>query len=221
MFLFGEHVNVSVSRWTWVGEHDKKIWNILWAHGTKYCMMWRNILPHAQGWIIKMDKNINGWKIKIDQQNLFTTKSYVSIQILPIHNQDVCVNRKHHLFISKRYVPIMNWDIMRPHIFYTISTCFLFEFSLLNLLSLGAFLLLEKSNCIISPFPLELFSSIFYITTTYLQFLNIYFIWQIFFHNNGHTKHLGNHDWILWAIPTQPCAVVSIFKNYIRDIWLW
>jgi hypothetical protein len=82
-------------------------------------------------------------------------------------------------------------------------------------------LLLEKSNCIISPFPLELFSSIFYITTTYLQFLNIYFIWQIFFHNNGHTKHLGNHDWILWAIPTQPCAVVSIFKNYIRDIWLW
>jgi hypothetical protein len=29
-----------------------------------------------------------------------------------------------------------------------------------------------------------------------------------------------NDEQILWAVPTQPCAVVSIFKNYIRVIWV-
>jgi hypothetical protein len=24
----------------------------------------------------------------------------------------------------------------------------------------------------------------------------------------------------MWAVPTQPCAVVSIFKSYIRVIWV-
>jgi hypothetical protein len=38
---------------------------------------------------IKMIK----WMNKIeDEHNLFITKSYVLIQILPIHNQKVCVN---------------------------------------------------------------------------------------------------------------------------------
>ncbi len=50
---------------------------------------------------------------------------------------------KHHLFISKMYVPIKNWDSMRSPILYTISTCFLFEFSILNFFCLGAFLLFE------------------------------------------------------------------------------
>jgi hypothetical protein len=61
-------------------------------------------------------------KIKKDEHNMFTTKSYVSIQTLPIHNRKVCVNPKHHLFISKRYVPIRNWNTtMKPHIFYLIK----------------------------------------------------------------------------------------------------
>jgi hypothetical protein len=50
---------------------------------------------------------------------------------------------KHHFFISKRYVSIRNWNSMRPHILYTISTYFLFEFDLPNLLCLGSLLLLE------------------------------------------------------------------------------
>jgi hypothetical protein len=44
---------------------------------------------------MKMDGK-NGWKIKIDEkkdkQVLFTTKSYVSIQTLPLHNWEICVN---------------------------------------------------------------------------------------------------------------------------------
>ncbi len=65
---------------------------------------------------------------------------------------------------------------MKLHIFYTISTCFLFEFNLSNLLCLGAPLLLEESNCIFFPFSLELPSSNFFTTTTHLQLLNIYFM---------------------------------------------
>jgi hypothetical protein len=73
-----------------------------------------------------------------------------------VHNQELCVNPnntssqprgmcqpKHHVFISKKYVFIRNWDSMKPHILYTISTYFLFEFNLSNLLCLGAFFLLE------------------------------------------------------------------------------
>jgi hypothetical protein len=71
---------------------------------------------------------------KKDEINIFTTKSYVLIQILPVHNrevfvyqtplvhlQEIRVNRnttfssprgmcqlKQQLFISKRYVPIKN-----------------------------------------------------------------------------------------------------------------
>jgi len=50
--------------------------------------MWRNILPHVHGWTIIMDEKrwmnqINGWikskgwKIKMNEHNLFATKSYV------------------------------------------------------------------------------------------------------------------------------------------------
>jgi hypothetical protein len=61
---------------------------------------------------------------KKDEQNMFTTKNYVSIQTLLIHNWKLHVNKKHHFFISKRYVPIKNWDTMRLHILYTIQFVF-------------------------------------------------------------------------------------------------
>ncbi len=79
------------------------------------------------------------------------------------------------MFIFKRYVPIRNWDNMKPHILYTISTYFLFEFNLSNVLCLIALLLLEESNYIFSPSPSKLPSSDFSMVTTHLQFLNIYF----------------------------------------------
>ncbi len=113
----------------------------------------------------------------------------IKIWTKPIHNKKLCVNPnftssqlrgmcqlKHHMFISKRYVPIKNWDNMKPHILY--SNCFLFEFNLSNLLCLKAFLLIEESNCILSPSPLELPRSNFSMPITHLQFLNIYFIME-------------------------------------------
>jgi hypothetical protein len=71
------------------------LWNILFTHGIEYFMMWKNILPHVHGWNIKWMKNYNGWNMnkKKDEGNFFTTKNYVSIQILPLHNRDVCVNQ--------------------------------------------------------------------------------------------------------------------------------
>jgi hypothetical protein len=101
-----------------------------------------------------MMKNKNGWKTKMDEMDEKNrwTKGWTK----HVHNQKLCVNLnttssqlrgmcqpKHDMFISKRYVPIRNWNNMRQHIFYTISTWFLFEFSLSNLLCPGAFLLLE------------------------------------------------------------------------------
>jgi hypothetical protein len=95
----------------------------------------------------KMDEQKNGWKIKIDEKKRWSKHVY---------NQELCVDPniicsqlkgmcqlKHHMFISNKYVPIRNWDNMRPHILYTISTYFLFEFNLLNLLCLRTFLLFE------------------------------------------------------------------------------
>jgi len=44
----------------------------------------------------KWMKKLNGWKKlneKKDEQAMFATKSYVSIQTLPLHNQEICVNR--------------------------------------------------------------------------------------------------------------------------------
>jgi len=79
------------------------------------------------------------------------------------------------MFISKKYVPIGNWNNMRPHIFNTISHYFLFEFNLSNLLRLISFLPLEEENCILFPFQPKLTSSIFSIATIHLQLLQIYF----------------------------------------------
>jgi len=59
--------------------------------------------------------------------------------------------QKHYLFISKRFVPIGNWNNMKAHILNTISHYFLFEFSLSNLLNLRSFLPLEEENCSLSP----------------------------------------------------------------------
>jgi hypothetical protein len=64
------------------------------THGIEYIMMWKNILSHVHRWIIIMDekrwmnkikemKNWNEWKTKMkeqnkmDEHNLFATKSYV------------------------------------------------------------------------------------------------------------------------------------------------
>jgi len=219
--LFGESVNMNMNRWTRLNFCR----NILLTHSKEYFMTWRNIFPCVQRW------KKNGWKIiryeQKDEQNIFTTKSYVSIQTLFIHNREICVNQnticsfpkgmfplriktirdytlfipfqlyfiwmqsfkplmsrsilvtwrikwmknknrwtklvknkklfvnpnstfsqlkgmcqlKHHLFISKRYVPIRNWDNMRSHIIY--STYFLLQIKFSNLLCLGIFLLLE------------------------------------------------------------------------------
>jgi hypothetical protein len=84
---------------------------------------------------------------------LFTTKRFTSIETLPVHLQEVCSHweLKHYLFISKKYVPIGNWNNMKPHILKNISHCFLFEFSLSNLLRLRSFLPLEEENCIFPP----------------------------------------------------------------------
>jgi hypothetical protein len=97
----GDCYLVNVWAWAWAGEHEqvskiKNFGNISLTHGIEYCMTWRIILPHVQGWKMKMDTK-KRWKIQIDEQkkdehNLFIIKSYVSIQTLPIHNRKVCVN---------------------------------------------------------------------------------------------------------------------------------
>ncbi len=101
-----------------------------------------------------------------------------------VHNQELCVNpnstcsqlrgicqSKHHLFISKRYVEKI-WS----HTFFTpFQLTFYLNLVFQTSLCVGSFLLLEESNCILSPSPPELPSSIFSTTTTCLQLLNIYF----------------------------------------------
>ncbi len=121
--------------------------------------------------------NKNGWKkcTKKIEHNMFTTNSYVLIQTLHVQNRKVCVNRNTTCSFPKKYVPVRNWNNMKSHILYTISTCFLLEFNLSNLLCLKAFLLLKESYCILSPSPPKLPSSIFSTFTICLQFLNIYF----------------------------------------------
>jgi hypothetical protein len=75
------------------------------------------------------------WTKQKDERKMFTTKNYASIQILPIHNQELCVNpnsthsqprimcqSKFYPFTTKRYVFIetpfvhfqeicVNWNI--------------------------------------------------------------------------------------------------------------
>ncbi len=135
----GDCYLVNVSKWAWTCEQNWIFWNILLTHGTKYCMMWRNMLPCVQGWKIKIDEK-KRWKIHVHRQKLCVNPNTTSSQLKGIYQL------KHHMFISNGYVPIRNWDIMRLHILYTISTYFLFEFSLSNHLCLTTFLLLEGQN---------------------------------------------------------------------------
>jgi hypothetical protein len=82
---------VSVWTWAWANEHDQifleyftDTWHIILHDVEEYFSMCPRV------------KNKNGWKIKHmkkkDEQNLFTTKSYVLIQTQPLHNQEICVN---------------------------------------------------------------------------------------------------------------------------------
>ncbi len=52
----------------------------------------------------------NGWKIityeQKDEQNLFTTKNYVAIQTLLIHNQEICVNQNTTCLFPKGMFPL-------------------------------------------------------------------------------------------------------------------
>jgi hypothetical protein len=81
-------------------EHVRKIefFGIFhWHMAQNNCITWRNILPCVQGWKNKTNERIKWMKNKIDEQkdeqNMFTTNSYVSIQKLPLHNWKVCVNQ--------------------------------------------------------------------------------------------------------------------------------
>jgi hypothetical protein len=55
--------------------------------------------------------------------------------------------------------------------------------------------MLEESNCILSPSPPKLHSSIFSTSSTHLQIAKHQFYnGKKENYNNGHTKHLGNYD---------------------------
>jgi hypothetical protein len=154
--LFGKHGSMNVNRWTWASEQDRIFFEIFYwpqknigryflTHGKEYIMMWRNILPHVHGWTKLWMKHNNGWTQPICNQKLCANVNSTSSQ-----PKGLC-QLKHYMFISKRYVPIGNYN-MRPHILNTISPYFLFEFSLSNLLCLRSFLPLEEKNCIFPPF---------------------------------------------------------------------
>ncbi len=128
-----------------------------------------NILSHVHGWTKKWMKNITRWTQYVHNQQLCVNPNSTCSQL-----RGMC-QLKHHMFISKRYVPIRNWNNMKSHILYTISTYFLLEFNISSLLCIGAFLLLKKTNYVLSSFPPKLRSSIFSTITIRLQFLNIYF----------------------------------------------
>ncbi len=100
------------------------------------------------------------------------------------------------MFISKKYVPIGNWNNMRPHIFNTILHIFIFEFNLSNLLCLTHFCHLKKKTTLFPPSPPEFTSSIFSTVTIHLQLLHIYFTMSTKIYKSGQTKDFGNYDWI-------------------------
>ncbi len=130
---------------------------------------WNIIMDEKDGWIKLNGKaKLNGWTQYVRNQELCANVNSTSSQ-----PRGLCQS-KHYLFISKRYVPIGNWNNMKPHILNTISHL-LFEFNLSNLLCLRSFLSLEKKNYIFPPSPPELTNSIFYTITIHLQLLHIYF----------------------------------------------
>ncbi len=106
---------------------------------------------------------------------MFISKRYVSIKTPLLHLQEVCVNWITTFSSPRGMFPLGIETIWGHPLFIPFQPVFLFEFNLSNLLCLGSFLLFEESKCIISPFPPKLPSSIFSITTTSLQLLNIYF----------------------------------------------
>jgi hypothetical protein len=57
-------------------------------------------------WMKKYMNNKIGWKIKTNEHNLFTTKNYVSIQILHVHNWKVCVNQNVTYSFPKGMLPL-------------------------------------------------------------------------------------------------------------------
>ncbi len=102
-------------------------------------------------------------------------QEYVSIKTPLLHLQEVCVNWITTFSSPRGMFPLGIETIWGHPLFIPFQPVFLFEFNLSNLLCLGSFLLFEESKCIISPSPPKLPSSIFSITTTCLQLLNIYF----------------------------------------------
>jgi hypothetical protein len=91
---------------------------------------------------------------------LFTTKRFVSIETLPVHLQKVC----------------SHWELKQyeaAHFQYHF-TLFLIWIQSIKL-CFKSFLPLEEENCILSPSPHELTSSIFSTSRIHLQLLHIYF----------------------------------------------
>jgi hypothetical protein len=67
---------------------------------------------------------------KKDEQNMFTTKSYVSIQTLPLHIQEVCVNRNTTYSSPKCMFPLGFKTICDCTFSIPFQPIFLLEFSL-------------------------------------------------------------------------------------------
>jgi hypothetical protein len=132
--------------WTWVGEHDQIFWEY-------FVDTWHEILHDVEEYfasyprIKKTDEKLKQTfflKMKKDEQNLFITKSYVSIQILPFHNREVCVNRNTTCSSPRSMFPLKIESIWYCTFSIPFQPVFLFEFNISNLLCLGTFLLLEE-----------------------------------------------------------------------------
>jgi hypothetical protein len=64
-------------------------------------------------WKDKMDGKYKYMK-KMDEQNMFTTNSYVLIQTLPLHNWEVCVNQNTACSFPRGMFPLgieTIWDL--------------------------------------------------------------------------------------------------------------
>jgi hypothetical protein len=103
---------------TWM--NDNYGWNIIMDEKIKGMTFW--FMDEKLKWMskIKWMKNWNGWTQHVDNQKLCANVNSTSSQPRGLYQP------KHYLFISKRYVPIWNWNNMRPHILNTISPWFFF-----------------------------------------------------------------------------------------------
>jgi len=141
---------------------------------------------------------------------LFITKRYVLIETPPIHLQEICVSQninsssprhicqsKHHLFISKRYVPIRNGDNMRSQILYTILNLFFIWIQSFKRFMFRVILAAWINK--LHFFPLSTWIAKFHLFYNYYPFVivkHLFYNGKKKIHSNGHTKHLGNYDWI-------------------------